>query len=114
MKQTYGLSELGILPTYTRDPDSLWLKLGGAGFEHKIVDGVLWIKSEMAMLGYLNAPSPFDDEGWMNTQDLVEIDGEFIRILGRKSEMINVGGGRSIPPRSRTSCCKSTTSGKPP
>jgi long-chain acyl-CoA synthetase len=97
LKQTYGLSELGIVPTFTRESGSLWLKLGEVGFEHKIVDGVLWMRSDMAMLGYLNAPSPFDREGWMNTQDLVEVDGEFVRILGRKSEMINVGGEKVHP-----------------
>jgi acyl-CoA synthetase (AMP-forming)/AMP-acid ligase II len=96
-KQTYGLSELGILPTRSRDSGSVWLKLGDAGFEHKIVDGVLWIRSPSAMLGYLNAPSPFDVDGWFNTQDLVERDGEFIRILGRKSELINVGGEKVHP-----------------
>jgi acyl-CoA synthetase (AMP-forming)/AMP-acid ligase II len=96
-KQTYGLSELGILPTRSRDCGSVWLKLGNAGFEHKIVDGILWIRSPSAMLGYLNAPSPFDAEGWFNTQDLVESDGEYIRILGRKSELINVGGQKVHP-----------------
>ena len=45
LKQTYGLSELGILPTRSRNSGSVWLKLGNAGFEHKIVDGVLWIRS---------------------------------------------------------------------
>jgi acyl-CoA synthetase (AMP-forming)/AMP-acid ligase II len=96
-KQTYGLSELGILPTRSRDCGSVWLKLGNAGFEHKIVDGILWIRSPSAMLGYLNAPSPFDAKGWFNTQDLVESDGEYIRILGRKSELINVGGQKVHP-----------------
>jgi long-chain acyl-CoA synthetase len=96
-KQTYGLSEVGILPTQSRDSDSVWLKLGGGGFEHKIVNGTLWIRSPAAMLGYLNAPSPFDSEGWLNTQDLVEIDGDYIRILGRKSELINVGGEKIHP-----------------
>jgi len=96
-KQTYGLSELGILPTQSRDSDSVWLKLGSAGFEHKIIDGVLWIRSPSAMLGYLNAPSPFDADGWFNTQDLVETDGEYIRILGRKSELINVAGEKVHP-----------------
>jgi acyl-CoA synthetase (AMP-forming)/AMP-acid ligase II len=95
-KQTYGLSELGILPTRSRDSGSVWLKLG-TGFEHKIVAGVLWIRSPSAMLGYLNAPSPFDADGWLNTQDLVESDGEYIRILGRKSELINVGGEKVHP-----------------
>src|SRR5262249_57210049 len=71
-KQTYGLSELGILPTQSRDSGSVWLKLGNTGFEHKIVDGVLWIRSPSVMLGYLNAPPPFDVHGWFNTQDTVE------------------------------------------
>jgi acyl-CoA synthetase (AMP-forming)/AMP-acid ligase II len=96
-KQTYGLSELGILPTRSRDSGSVWLELGAAGFEHKIVDGVLWIRSPSAMLGYLNAPSPFDADGWFNTQDLVESDGKYIHILGRRSELINVGGEKVHP-----------------
>ena len=96
-KQTYGLSELGIMATQSRDSDSVWLKLGGRGFEHKIVNDVLWIRSSSAMLGYLNAQSPFDADGWFNTQDIVEVDGEYIRILGRKSELINVGGEKVHP-----------------
>lgn len=97
LKQTYGLSELGILPTQSQSSNSLWLKLGHAGFEHRIVDGVLWIRSETAMLGYLNAPSPFDADRWFNTQDLVEVDGEYLRILGRRSELINIGGEKVHP-----------------
>jgi acyl-CoA synthetase (AMP-forming)/AMP-acid ligase II len=97
LKQTYGLSELGILPTKSRDSGSVWLKLGNAGFEHKIIDGVLWIRTPSAMLGYLNASAPFDADGWFNTQDLVERDGDYIRILGRKSELINVGGEKVHP-----------------
>jgi acyl-CoA synthetase (AMP-forming)/AMP-acid ligase II len=97
LKQTYGLSELGILPTQSRSSDSPWLKLGGGMFEHRVVDGVLWLRSQTAMLGYLNAPSPFDMDGWFNTQDLVEVDGEYMRIRGRKSELINVGGEKVHP-----------------
>jgi long-chain acyl-CoA synthetase len=95
--QTYGLSELGILRSKSKDSGSLWVKVGGEGFETKIVDGVLWVRAQSAMLGYLNAPSPFDAEGWMNTQDMVEVDGEYIRILGRRSEIINVGGQKVYP-----------------
>lgn len=97
-KQTYGLSELGILPTRSKSDDTLWVKLGNnAGFEHKIVDGVLWVRSQMAMLGYLNAPAPFDHEGFFDTQDMVETDGEYVRILGRRTEIINVGGEKVYP-----------------
>jgi acyl-coenzyme A synthetase/AMP-(fatty) acid ligase len=51
------------------------------------------------MMGYLNAPSPFDDEGWYATGDAVETDptGEFYRILGRRSDLINVGGEKVAP-----------------
>jgi long-chain acyl-CoA synthetase len=97
LKQTYGLSELGILQTKSREPDSLWVRVGGDGYETKIVDGVLWIRTPSAMLGYLNAPSPFDEDGWFNTNDAVEVDGEYLKILGRKSELINVGGEKVYP-----------------
>ncbi|MGE3508674.1 MAG: long-chain fatty acid--CoA ligase [Vicinamibacterales bacterium] len=97
LQQTYGLSELGILRSKSRDSGSLWVKVGGEGFETKVVDGTLWVRARSAMLGYLNAPSPFDAEGWMNTQDQVEVDGEWLRILGRRSEIINVGGQKVYP-----------------
>ncbi|MBL8056726.1 MAG: long-chain fatty acid--CoA ligase [Anaerolineales bacterium] len=97
LQQTYGLSELGILRSKSRDNKSLWVKVGGEGFETKVVDGLLWVRAHSAMLGYLNAPSPFDAEGWMNTGDMVEVDGEYLRILGRKSEIINVGGQKVYP-----------------
>lgn len=97
LKQTYGLSELGILPTHSAASDSLKLRMGGEGFEIRIKDGTLFIKSPSAMLGYLNHPSPFDEQGWMNTGDLVEVDGEWVRIVGRSSELINVGGEKVNP-----------------
>ncbi len=96
-KQTYGLSELGILPTASKDSKSLWLRVGGDGYETKIVDGTLWIRARSAMLGYLNAASPLDADGWLNTGDAVEIQGDYLRILGRASEAINVGGEKVYP-----------------
>lgn len=95
--QTYGLSEVGILRSKSRSSDSLWVKVGGEGFETRVVDGKLEIKAESAMLGYLNAPSPFTEDGWFKTGDVVEVDGEYLRILGRDSEIINVGGEKVYP-----------------
>ncbi|ATQ76803.1 AMP-dependent synthetase [Massilia violaceinigra] len=97
LKQTYGLSELGILATKSKDSASKWMKIGGDGFEVQVREGVLWIKSEQAMLGYLNAPSPFDADGWYNTGDRVEVDGDYVHILGRESEIINVAGEKVFP-----------------
>ncbi len=97
LQQTYGLSEVGIMRSKSQSSDSLWMKIGGDEFTTKIVNGTLWIKSDSAMLGYLNAPDPFDEEGFLDTGDLVEQDGEWIRILGRQSEIINVGGYKVFP-----------------
>jgi long-chain acyl-CoA synthetase len=96
-QQTYGLTEIGILRTRSRSSDSLWLEVGGEGYETQVRDGTLWIRARSAMAGYLNAPSPFDEDGWLNTGDAVEVDGPCIRILGRKSEIINVGGQKVFP-----------------
>lgn len=98
LRQTYGLSETGILPVKSKSSDSLWIKAGGEGCRIRVTDaGLLEVKSDTAMLGYLNAPSPFTADGWFMTGDSVETDGEFIRILGRQSELINVGGEKVYP-----------------
>lgn len=97
IKQTYGLSEQGVLHSKSENNDSTWVKIGGPGFEVKVLDGILWLRSNSNMVGYLNAPNPFDSEGWMCTGDEVEEKGEFIRFKGRKSEVINVGGKKVYP-----------------
>jgi long-chain acyl-CoA synthetase len=106
IKQTYGLIELGVMRTRSKSPGSLWCKLGGEGFDHRIVDGKLEIKAESAMLGYLNAPSPFTADGWFITGDRVEVDGEYVRILGRESEQINVGGEKVFPVEVESVICE--------
>lgn len=97
LQQTYGLSEVGILRSKSKSSDSLWVKVGGEGFETRVVDGTLQIKARSAMLGYLNHPTPFTEDGWFETGDAVEVDGEYIRILGRQSDLINVGGEKVFP-----------------
>ncbi len=97
LQQTYGMTEVGILQTRSKDSASLWMQLGGDGYETKVVDGRLFIRAQTAMLGYLNAPSPFDAEGWLDTGDRVEVDGDHMRVLGRESELINVGGEKVYP-----------------
>lgn len=96
-QQTYGLSELGVLKSESKSGNSLFVKVGGSGFQTKVVNNELWIKSDFAMEGYLNAANPFDENGWMNTGDFVEVEGEYVKILGRNSDIINVGGQKVFP-----------------
>lgn len=95
--QKYGLTELGTLRSHSRANDSLWVKVGGEGYETRVVEGLLQVKAASSMLGYLNAPSPLTEDGWFMTGDAVEVEGEYLRILGRASDLINVGGRKVYP-----------------
>lgn len=97
LKQTYGLTETGIIPTKSESNESLWLKVGNDSVETKVINGRLWVRTDSVMLGYLNAPSPFDSDGWLDTGDVVEEKDGYLRILGRESEIINVGGEKVYP-----------------
>jgi len=46
---------------------------------------------------WANAPSCFDADGFFDTGDLVDVDGEWLRFRGRDSEIINVGGNKVYP-----------------
>jgi long-chain acyl-CoA synthetase len=91
-RQTFGMSELGIVRVKSEARDSLFMKVGGEGVETRVVDAVLQIRSSSRMLGYLNASSPFDAEGWYDTKDVVEVKGDYYKVTGRVSDVINVGG----------------------
>jgi long-chain acyl-CoA synthetase len=97
LHQKYGMTEIGIMRSVSPDAGERWVRVGGEGYETKVVDGTLRVRSPLAMLGYLNAPSPFDADGWLDTGDRVEERGDAIRILGRKSDLINVGGEKVYP-----------------
>jgi acyl-CoA synthetase (AMP-forming)/AMP-acid ligase II len=91
-RQTFGMSELGIVRVKSEARNSLFMKVGGEGVETRVVNNVLQIRSESRMLGYLNAPSPFDAEGWYDTKDVVEVKDGYYKVTGRISDVINVGG----------------------
>ena len=91
-RQTFGMSELGILRVKSEARNSLYMRIGGEGVETKIANDVLQIRAETRMIGYLNAETPFDSEGWYDTKDVVEIKGDFMKVVGRSNDIINVGG----------------------
>ncbi|MDD6162834.1 MAG: fatty acid--CoA ligase family protein [Campylobacteraceae bacterium] len=93
--QTFGTSETGILNTSSKSSSSTYIKLNDA--EYKIVNGELWIKSKTQILGYLNADMSAFKDGWFKTGDLVLRDGEYLKIVGRSKELINIGGKKALP-----------------
>lgn len=97
--QTFGTSETGISQTVSRASDSTLIKFEDPNSEYKIEEGELWIRSNNQVLGYLNhSMERFTADGWFRTGDLVEeaADG-FIKIIGRREDLINVGGEKVTP-----------------
>lgn len=66
-------------------------------------DGEILVKSEMMFSGYYKEPEKtaemFDKEGWLKTGDIGEIDSDgFLKITGRKKEIIVLSNGKKIVP----------------
>lgn len=97
--QTFGTSETGIIKTSSKSSDSLLIKFDDPNQQIKVVDGELWIKSDVKVSGYLNHENTsFTRDGWFKTGDLVEAhEGGYYKIKGRKSEVINIGGEKVLP-----------------
>ncbi|MDD3300587.1 MAG: fatty acid--CoA ligase family protein [Bacteroidales bacterium] len=95
--QKYGITEIGNPATVTKKDDPSYFKFKEGLLEYKIVNDVLHIKSMSSMLGYLYRDHVEAFDGWFDTQDKVEVDGVWIKILGRVTDIINVGGQKVYP-----------------
>lgn len=98
LQQKFGTSETGAIRIQSQSNESLFFRINDPDTDWKIVDGMLWLKTPSRILGYLNAESDnLEADGWYATGDLVEADGEHIRIVGRSDSLINVGGQKVHP-----------------
>ncbi len=95
--QKYGATEIGNPATITREDDPGYIRFKEGLAEFKVIDGILFIKTNSSMLGYLYQDNVVPFDGWFNTQDKVEVDGEWIKILGRVTDIVNVGGQKVYP-----------------
>jgi len=72
---------------------------GGGPVDIKVVDGSLRIRSPRSASGYVgpDAPALVDDDGFIDTDDLVQLNGGRWRFMGRRNGVINVGGLKVHP-----------------
>ena len=96
--QTFGTSETGIVQTKSLSSSSVFFTIADPNVEWKIVNQELWIKTVNQISGYLNNSEVAIDEGWFKTGDLVKNGSKgYFKIIGRKKEIINVGGEKVMP-----------------
>ncbi|MBW2255118.1 MAG: long-chain fatty acid--CoA ligase [Deltaproteobacteria bacterium] len=102
----YGQSETTGIMTSPRYGQPRFASVGRAFdcVEVKIAeDGEILVKGPICTKGYLHQPEEtaalFDEEGWLLTGDLGQMDAEgYLRITGRKKEIIVTAGGKNIAP----------------
>jgi acyl-CoA synthetase (AMP-forming)/AMP-acid ligase II len=100
LSHVYAASEIGSTGSVRDGRSGLDLSVLDRGDDAdvamKIVDGELWVRSRIGMLGYYGE-DPVDPDGWRATGDLVEVVGDRIEFRGRTTEVINVGGTKVHP-----------------
>lgn len=99
LQQKFGTSETGAVHIKSENKNSLFFKIEDRDTEWKVIEEELWLKTPSRIIGYLNADeSSLEADGWYRTGDLVEEGSDgYIRIIGRASAMINVGGQKVHP-----------------
>ena len=112
--ERYGMTEMGMAISNPYDglrvPGNIGFPLEGMNVrlvneENKLVEsgtpGEIQLQGPNIFKEYWGKPEVTKDsfvEGWFKTGDLVEIrDDNYFRIIGRKKEVINVGGEKVLP-----------------
>ena len=99
LQQKFGTSETGAVRIESSSRDSLFFRIKDPDTEWKVIEDELWLKTPSRILGYLNAEEDsLEADGWYRTGDLVEEGpNKTLRIIGRKSSTVNVGGQKVHP-----------------
>ncbi len=101
----YGMTENSAIATGNR-PGKVKLGTVGVpqpGVELKLADdGEILVKHPGVFKGYFKneeaTKEVMDSDGWLYTGDVGEFDGEFLKIIDRKKDIIITKGGKNVSP----------------
>ncbi|MBK5269183.1 MAG: AMP-binding protein [Acidimicrobiia bacterium] len=102
----WGMTETTALGTGNLPGSARLGTIGKAVNEDVLIrledDGEILIKSPGIFQGYFKNPGAtaetIDADGWMHTGDVGEWDGDFLRIIDRKKDIIITAGGKNVSP----------------
>ena len=101
----YGMTENSAIAT-GNTPDKVKLGTVGtpqAGTELRLAeDGEILVRHPGVFKGYYKneeaTKEVIDEDGWLYTGDVGEYDGEFLKIVDRKKDIIITSGGKNVSP----------------
>lgn len=101
--QSYGLTEAGVRSIQEKPAGQGWFRFPDDNSEARIINGSIHLKpSSLEALFQVDQSENRLcllelDQGWLDTGDQVEQEGEWIRIISRRGRVINVGGEKIRP-----------------
>ena len=100
--QIYASTEGGVLFSVSDARAGFpagWLGDGVRGVRLRVRDGELEVLSPCRMVEFhaQEHDAPESGDGWLATGDLVRVEGDRVRFVGRRDAMINVGGAKVYP-----------------